>query len=132
MPKKIKYIIAHDWYKAQKNLKKIDDKWTFVCSIHRDELIGIMKADGQKRIFDLSTESDGDTLYHDAKTYEILKFTATNNDITGRFEVKPIYCYCKKQLMVSIGTCRKIQKFSTDVLGNLYKVKDNVLKLEFK
>ena len=63
---------------------------------------------------------------------EILKFTATNNDITGRFEVKPIYCYCKKQLMVSIGTCRKIQKFATDVLGNLYIVKDNVLKLEFK
>ena len=28
--------------------------------------------------------------------------------------------------------CRKIQKFATDVLGNLYIVKDNVLKLEFK
>lgn len=130
--KKDKYIIDHDWYREQKKLKKIADEWTFVCSVHRDELIGIMKADGQKRIFDLSTESNGETLYHDAKTYEILKFTATNNDITGRFEVKPIYCYCKKQLMVSIGTCRKIQKFATDVLGNLYIVKDNVLKLEFK
>ena len=130
--KKDKYIIDHDWYREQKKLKKIADEWTFVCSVHRDELIGIMKADGQKRIFDSSTESDGETLYHDAKTYEILKFTATNDDAAGKFEVKPIYCYCKKQLKPSIGPCIKIQKFATDVLGNLYIVKDNVLKLEFK
>lgn len=31
-----------------KKIEKIADEWTFVCSVHRDELIGIMKADGQK------------------------------------------------------------------------------------
>lgn len=125
------YIINREWYKNAKKLKNIDDHWEFVCSLHRDELIGIVKEKGSKYIYDASIESDGLTLFHDGIHYEILKFTATNNDRAGKFEVKPIHTYCKKQLMVSIGTCIKIQKFATDVLGNLYEVKDNVLKLEF-
>lgn len=128
---KEKYVIGYKWYQDQKKSKKIDESWSFICSLHHDELIGIVKKEGQKRVFDLSTECGGETLYHDGRSYEILKFTATNNDITGRFEVKPTCCYCKKQLMVSIGTCIKIQKFATDVLGNLYIVRNNVLKLEF-
>ena len=132
--KKDKYIIDYDWYQEQKKLKKIDDKWTFVCSVHHDELIGVIMADGQKRVFDLSAESDGETLYHNGRSYEILKFTATNDDITGKFETKPLYYFPKKnnRPMVYVGKCIKIQKFATDVLGNLYIVKDNVLKLEFK
>ena len=32
---------------------------------------------------------------------------------------------------LSIGSVKKIQKFATDVLGNMYEVKNNRLKLEF-
>ena len=128
---KDKYVINKDWYEKQKELKNIGEDWRFVCSMHRDELIGVVKKAGDKFIYDQSTENGGKTLYHDGQQYEILKFTATNNDLKGTFEVKPINCKCKKQLMPSVGTFVKIQKFSTDVLGNLYVNKDNILKLEF-
>ena len=74
-----------------------------------------MKADGQKRVFDLSAESDGETLYHNGRSYEILKFTATNDDITGKFETKPLYYFPKKnnRPMVYVGKCIKIQKLAT-------------------
>ncbi|MEI3327235.1 MAG: hypothetical protein V8R64_12645 [Thomasclavelia sp.] len=61
---------------------------------------------------------------------EILKFTATNNDKENKIDVKPIDYHCSKQLMFSIGTFVKVEKYATDVLGNLYKVTNNHLKLE--
>ncbi|MCD7809467.1 MAG: type II CRISPR RNA-guided endonuclease Cas9 [Erysipelotrichaceae bacterium] len=128
---KQKYIIDKVWYEDQKLNKKIDDTWTFVCSMHHDELIGIVKNPGQKYIYDESTERGGETRYYDGHTVEILKFTATNDDKKGTFEVKPINNYCKKQLMPTVSTCILIKKFATDVLGNMYEVKENVLKFEF-
>lgn len=128
---KNKYVIDKKWYSHEKLKKGISEDWQFVCSMHRDEIMGIVRKEGQKYIYDGSTEADGQIMYHDGIHYEILKFTATNNDNKGMFEVKPINTYCKKRLMPSIGTCIKIKKFTTDVLGNLYEVKDNVLKLEF-
>ena len=126
-----RFVIDSEWYAEQKVIKGIDETWKFVCSIHHDELIGITKKAGSKYIYDLSTESDGYKRLYDGEA-EILKFTATNNDNKGTVEVKPIYTYCKKQLRTSVGTFIKIEKYATDVLGNLYKVKDNVLKLEFE
>ena len=129
---KQKYVIDREWYLQEKARKKIDDKAKFVCSLHRDELIGITKKYGDKFIYDESTENGGDTLYHDGVHPEILKFTATNNDETNRIEVKPTYTYCKKQLMVAVASFTSLRKFTTDVLGNLYEVKQNVLKMEFE
>ena len=115
----------------KKKVKKgIDSDWKFVCSMHRDELIGVIKKEGQKYVYDTSI-NDGQTQYRDGKHYEILKFTATNNDKAGMFEVKPINTQCKKQLMPSVGPIIKVQKFATDVLGNMYEIKENRLKLEF-
>lgn len=128
---KNKYVINETWYSKEKERKGIGADWCFVCSMHRDELIGIVKKDGQKYVYDSSTESDGKIMYHDGIHYEILKFTATNNDQAGTFEVKPIYTHCKKRLMPTVGTCIKIKKYATDVLGNIYEIKDNILKLEF-
>ena len=127
-----KYVIDEKWYHNEKSRKGIEDDWRFVCSMHRDELIGIVKKEGSKYIYDAAIEKGGVTQYHDGVHYEILKFTATNNDDMCRFEVKPIACYCKKQLMPTVGTCIKIAKFATDVLGNMYEIKENVLKLEFE
>ena len=57
--------------------------------MHRDELIGLIKKEGQKYVYDAAING-GQTQYHDGKRYEILKFTATNNDKAGMIEVKPI------------------------------------------
>lgn len=126
------YCIDHNWYKSEKSKKNISDKAVFLCSLHHDELIGIMKKEGQRYIYDDSTESDGNTKYHDGITPEILKFTATNSDAANKIEVKPVYTEPKKQLTAAIGTFVDVKKYATDVLGNLYEVKDNNLKLEFK
>lgn len=126
------YCIDHDWYKSEKAKKKISDEAVFLCSLHHDELIGIMRKEGQKYIYDDSTESDGNTKLHDGITPEILKFTATNSDAANKIEVNPVYTKSKKQLTAAIGTFVDVKKYATDVLGNLYEVKDNNLKLEFK
>ena len=126
------FCIDPDFYQKLLDDKNIGDGSEFICSLHRDELIGIKKSEGNKYIYDGSTEGDGLIMYHDGKTYEILKFTATNNDKNNIIEVKPSYTYCRKQLRLSIGPVVDIKKYSTDVLGNLYEVKENVLKLEFK
>ena len=125
-----KFVIDEKWYYEEKTKKGIQEDWKFVCSMHRDELIGLIKLEGNKFVYDASING-GQTQYYDGKHYEILKFTATNDDKTNRFEVKPINTICKSQLKPAVGTFIKIQKFATDVLGNMYEVKNNRLKLEF-
>lgn len=127
------YVIDEQWYKQEKANKKIKETDKFLFSMHRDELMGIKRKEGQPYYYDSSTENvDGVTCYHDGITTEMLKFTATNNDTTGKIEVNPLYTYCKKQIMVGVANLYGVQKYATDVLGNLYEVKDNKLKLEFK
>lgn len=126
------YCIDHDWYKSEKRKKNISDKAVFLCSLHHNELIGIVKKEGQKYIYDDSRESDGNTKCHDGITPEILKFTATANDLENKIEVKPVYKKAKSRKSPSVGTFINVKKYATDVLGNLYEIKDNNLKLEFK
>ena len=118
------YYIDENWYKKQKEIKQISDEAVFIASFHHDELIGIAKKKGSKYI-DPRNENE-----HDGNNVEILKFTATNNDKENKIDVKPIDYHCSKQLMFSIGTFVKVEKYATDVLGNLYKVTNNHLKLE--
>lgn len=37
------YYIDQNWYKEQKEIKKISDEAVFIASFHHDELIGIVK-----------------------------------------------------------------------------------------
>lgn len=127
-----KYVVDQYWYNNEKMKKNIDETCQFVCSMHHNELIGIIKKNGSKFIFDAKKYKNGNTFYHDGQHYEILKFTATNDDKRGIIEVKPVGCYESDQIKVSIGTVIKITKFATDVLGNMYEIKENVLKLEFE
>lgn len=126
-----KYVISKEWYEKEKQKKGINASDTFLFSLHRDELIGIVRQAGKPYYYDLSTEKGGEQILSDGIHPEILKFTATNNDQKGIIEVKPIYTYCKKQLMCSISNSINLKKYATDVLGNLYEVKENSLKLEF-
>lgn len=125
------YVIDKEWYEKEKQRKNISDKDEFQFSMHRDELIGVSKKENQKYIYDSSTENEGITRYYDGETLEILKFTATNDDTQGTIEVKPTYTYCKKRLRPGVGTFAIVKKYSTDVLGNIYEVKNSKLKLEF-
>lgn len=126
-----KYCIDKKWYQNEKKNKRIDEKAEFLFSLHRDELIGITRKEGEKFIYDESKENHGEPRYHDGIKPEILKFTATNSDIDGRLEVKPLYTYCKKRLLLSVLNAKDIKKYATNVLGNIYEVKKNELKLEF-
>lgn len=126
------YVISKEWYEKEKQNKKISEKDQFCFSIHRDELIGIVKEKGEKLIYPNNYYGQYYMDEHDGVHYEILKFTATNNDETNKIEVKPINKYDKTQKMISITKKMiVIDKFSTDVLGNVYKVENSVLKLEF-
>ena len=60
------------------------------------------------------------------------KKRAPRDDNNNKIEVKPIYKYESKQLMPTIGSdIITIKKYATDVIGNLYEVKNSKLKLEF-
>lgn len=37
------YCIDRDWYQAEKAKKQISDEAIFLCSLHHDELVGIVK-----------------------------------------------------------------------------------------
>ena len=129
---KNKYVIDADWYNKQKETKGIADSDSFVCSLHHNELLKIKKDNGSKFVFDESIfHKEFEPMKYNNNNYEILKFTATNNDSTGTIEVKPIYKNCSKQLMPCPSTFTYLAKYATDVLGNIYEIKDNVLKLEF-
>lgn len=126
------YVISKEWYEEQKVLKKISKEATFCFSMHHDELIGFVKAEGEKLIYPDSNNLINPMAEHNGKDYEILKFTATNDDDSRKIEYKPIYKYEKNQKRVAVGKkFLKISKFATDPLGNIYEVKDSVLKLEF-
>lgn len=129
---KQKYVIPAAWYQAEKQKKGIKDSDAFLFSLHHNELISIIHKKGKAFFYDLSTEKDGDKILSDGIHAEVLKFTATNNDKNNQIEVKPIHTYCKKQIAVSISSVNALIKLSTDVLGNLYEVKENRLKLEFE
>lgn len=58
-------------------------------------------------------------------------FALTGDDKKNVINLYPMFAYKKRQQKV-ITTAKDIRKYATDVLGNLYEVKDNKLKLEFK
>ncbi len=113
-----KYVIDRNWYEDQKKLKKIDDTYDFLFSMHHNEI--------------LHYQTENENRYY--------RYVATNNDKDNRIEVNAIGFVekdpktgKKKQLMKSVG--KKVillEKYATDVLGNMYLVKDSELKLEFE
>lgn len=109
-----KYVIDPDWYETEKAKKKLNDA-QFMFSMHRGEVLRIVK-DDKNGIED-----------------NLWRFTATNDDIANKIEVKPISHYNSKRNKPTIGkNVKLLEKYNQDVLGNLYKADQEVLKLEFK
>lgn len=120
-----KHIINQECYSKEKQRKDINDDWKFVCSLHKGEIFGFILKKEKKYKF---VHKNGRSLVHNGIDYEIVKFAGINND--GSIYIYPIN-YPEKRSFLTINTCIKIQKFATDVLGNMYEIKNNVLKLEF-
>lgn len=125
-----KHIINQEWYDEEKNKKGIDDTYEFQFSMHRDELIGIIKKDGEK--YEYANRDNLLDTCHNGVSVEILKFVGTNSDTRNVIEVKPTYKYETMRKMPTIGkSIIELRKYSTDVLGNIYQIKNSLLKLEF-
>jgi len=125
------YYIEKDVYEEKKRhpKKKISDKDKFLFSMHRNEIIELIKEEDIQAGLLLSKSLEDLCKSNRYKW----KFTATNNDETNQIEVKPIEYYEKKQLMPTIGKkIKKIFKYNTDSLGNYYKVEFEDLKLNWK
>lgn len=116
------YLIDTEWYKNEKYKKSIDNSYTFLNSYYRGDLI--------KRHF-----VDGSEIIDVYKT--------VNNDSSGIVELE----YYGKETVKQIGDNQykkfqymqtfsqkvvKVEKLSTDILGNLYKVENEKLKLCWK
>ena len=92
----------------------------------------MIKKENEKYVYDdFGIETGENILFHDGVNPEIMLFTVTNNDKESKFEIKSIFTKTKKRLLPTSTTFEDITKYATDVLGNLYEVKENKLKLEF-
>jgi CRISPR-associated endonuclease Csn1 len=107
------YYIDENIYAEEIRKNQITAEYTFQFSLYRNEFI------------EVSSDKEKNHMY---------RFVGTNNDNTNIVEVKEVYCNTlpdKKQIFVYIGKkIEKIQKYHTDVLGNLYKVSNEVLQLK--
>jgi len=109
------YRINSDWYVLEKGNKNIDSNAKFVFSLNRNDYLEITKKEK-------GSISRG-----------LFRFIATNDDKRRIIEVKPIDYYDNNRLKPTIGRdIINIKKFNVDVLGNMYEVETEDLKLEFK
>lgn len=121
------YHIDRKIYDDLLQKKKIGNQAEFLFSLHTDELLYIKKKAGENFCF-----SPKEKLVYNDSDYELFTFLGTNNDATNRIELKPRYMFATTRIKPYTTTFVECKKYATDVLGNLYEVKDNKLKLEFK
>ena len=65
-----KFVIDENWYNEEKVKKGIDSDWKFVCSMHRDELIGVIKKEVKNVFMMLQSMMDK----HNIMMVNIMKF----------------------------------------------------------
>lgn len=123
------YHINQETYEELLTRKKIDSHAIFLFSLHTNELLMIERDEGTNFYFNPNKVS---SLKYDGKNFELFMFLGTNNDSMNRIEVKPRYKFTKDRINPITTTFLQCKKMATDVLGNLYEVKDNKLKLDFK
>lgn len=114
------YQIDEKWYEDEKERKEIDRSYSFANSFYRGDLIKLKYADG-KEIFEVFKTVNDD------KTNKI------ENAYYGMDTVKYTDGKEKKfQNMLTIGNkIVGVKKYSTDILGNIFEVKDERLKLKW-
>lgn len=114
------YHIDNGLYNELLNKKKIGSQAEFLFSLHTDELLYIKKEIGESFCF-----SPKEKFVYKDSDYELFTFLGTNNDVRNVIEVKPRYVFTKTRINPYTTTFVECKKYATDVLGNLYEVKDS-------
>lgn len=101
------YSIDINKYNAEKNRRKISQEYTFQFSLYKGDLFGYIKGEDKE---------------------EIVKYNGMDYNV-NRIQYKKIEFNDEKS--VSIGkSIKKITKYSTDILGNRFKSKNSICKME--
>ncbi|MCK9470472.1 MAG: type II CRISPR RNA-guided endonuclease Cas9 [Bacilli bacterium] len=109
------YYINKQWYEDELNRRGINSDFEFQFSLNRNEFVEICKQ-----------EKD----YRDMMLY---RFVGTNSEEANKVEVKPLHFNTNKDNRIKITinkTIVNMTKYHSDVLGNLYKVEKEALKLK--
>lgn len=108
-----KIIINQDDYNTLKEQRGITDEYSFVFSLYKNDIIEVESSDGKQKVL---YGSNGPS-----RPNAIYVFGIETKEIGGN-----------KQPNISLGNkVLKINKLSTDILGNVYKVRGEKLELEF-
>lgn len=109
-----KYIIENKVYAKWKETLEIDDRYEFLFSLYRNDIVGI------------TYKKESDIEYR-------FRFLSSRSDNPNRIEIKPIEKgKFEKQNQPTIGQrVLKFNKYHTDILGNIYNISGEKLKLEF-
>lgn len=107
--KDIRYI-DNSWYEKQKETKKITNNAKFLFSLYRGNIFRYCK----------------DNIWYE------YRFVSVKNDSRNIIEFYPIDKAAEDRITPTISNkITKIEKYNVDVLGNMYKVDKETLKLEF-
>jgi len=105
------YFISPEVYSVKRIEKGVDDTFGFCFTLNRNDMIEI------KKVKEMNSEK--------------YRFVVTNDENANIIEVKPLNYYEKKQMRLAVGkSIESIRKYNTDVLGNVYEVKNEVLTFE--
>lgn len=109
-----KCLINIDEYNNIKEQFKINDDFKFLFSLYKNDIIGI-------------------TYKNNPNKEERYRFLSSRSDNYNRIEIKPIgKDRFDKQSQPTIGTkVLRFNKYYTDILGNVYNVQGETIKLEF-
>ncbi len=109
-----KYVIEEEFYSKLKQKLGIDSTFEFLFSLHKNDIVGI-------------------TYKKEPDIEHRFRFLSSRSDNPNRIEIKPIEKNkFERQKQPTIGKkVLKFNKYSTDVLGNVFNVMGEKLKLEF-
>lgn len=110
-----KYTINVETYDEVKEDLGIDENFEFLFSLHKNDIVGITYKDSPSQ-------------------EERYRFLSSRSDNYNRIEIKPIEkSELDKRSQPTIGTkVLKFNKYRTDILGNIYNVQGERIKLEFE
>lgn len=109
------FYIDECFYNSEKARKGITDEFEFQFSLHKNEVVELTKDEPA-----------------------LLRFVGVNSERINRLEFKPLHCdrlvinEKEKRIRIDINkNVLNICKYNVDVLGNLYQVSQEELKLKF-
>ena len=115
-----KYVIDEDWYYKEKQRRNISDDAKFLFSLHKNDLF-YYETDGELSI---DANMKGHVVRCIGTNYNrnLIEYKNINNKQTLKGEIRDFVAISKN--------LKFIEKRATDILGNMYKVKNEYCKFE--